>query len=333
MSSSSSEPTPENTEAIAAGLRLAVIGARRVNDGTGQFLARQAHQAGATVVAVVGTSYDSARQASESLQAYGLNPDVFAEEENMFDEVNPDAVIIASPTHSHLDWVKECLEHRVHVLCEKPIAISNPNAVADLIGSFTAQELVIAENCQWPFTLNAWQQLHPAGRLENATSFSMMLSPALRGEERWQEILSHPISLIQKISPGPAELVDISFSEAQADAPDSSLRFVYQCQHRQLQCEIILEDMDAFPPPAEYSINGELCHRLVGDNYEISFSSQIGSNSPSVSILDPMEQSLRQFLKRVNSVKNSHASVALDEDLIRRQFLVDALLRSYRQQS
>jgi hypothetical protein len=46
-----------------------------------------------------------------------------------------------------------------------------------------------------------------------------------------------------------------------------------------------------------------------------------------------MEQSLRQFLKRVNSVKNSHASVALDEDLIRRQFLVDALLRSYRQQS
>ncbi|MBC8369525.1 MAG: Gfo/Idh/MocA family oxidoreductase [Planctomycetes bacterium] len=328
MTSPTSEPTPNKHLTIAAGLRVAVIGARRTNMGTGGFLAQQAHAAGAEIVAVVGSTYDTARLASEELLEFGMRPEVFAEEEEMLLELAPDVVIIASPTSTHIDWLQQCLQQEVHVFCEKPLCASGAQHCDDLIRQFTASGLLLSENCQWPFTLSAWHELHGQDDFESAKKFSMLLSPKLRGERRWQDILSHPISLIQRISPGPAHLEKIEYTEVSREADDSSLRFEYCTHLRVLECEIILEDLSEFPPPAEYSIDGKLCHRIVDSNYQMKFSAHAGEEANAVSIADPVEQSLHTFLQRVNLIKDSRA-VALDEDLIRRQYLVEALLAEY----
>ncbi|HIA38760.1 MAG TPA: hypothetical protein EYN86_04560 [Planctomycetes bacterium] len=329
MTSPSSQPTPGKPQAIANGLRVAIVGARRTNMGTGGLLALQAHAAGAEVVAIVGGSYDSARAASEELLGSGLRPEVYAEEEDMLAEINPEAVIIASPTTTHIDWIQQCLDSHAHVFCEKPLCVSGAKHCDDLILDFSANELLISENCQWPFTLEAWHQLHPQHDMLQARKFSMLLSPKLRGKKRWQEVLSHPLSLIQRISPGPAYLKKVEYTERAQDSPDSALRFEYCTHSRMLQCEIILEDIGVSPPPAEYSIDDKLCHRIIGANYQMQFAAHADEAQDAVSIGDPMEQSLHQFLKRVNLIKDSRASVAIDEDLIRRQYLVEALLADY----
>ena len=329
MTSPSSQPTPDKPQTIGDGLRVAVVGARRTVMGTGGFLARQAHAAGAEIVAIVCSNYDSARAASEELLADGMRPEVYAEEEDMLAEMNPDVVIIASPTNTHIDWIQQCLDSQAHVFCEKPLSTSGAKHCDDLIRAFSANELLISENCQWPFTLDAWQALHPRGNITTARKFSMLLSPKLRGEHRWQEILSHPLSLIQKISPGPAHIEKVAYAEHSSDSLDSALRFEYRTHSRALECEIILEDMGTLPPPAEYSIDDKLCHRIIGENYQMQFAAHANEPQNAVSIGDPMEQNLRQFLKSVSLIISSRASAAIDEDLIRRQYLVEALLADY----
>ena len=329
MTSPSSQPTPDKPQTIGDGLRVAVVGARRTVMGTGGFLARQAHAAGAEIVAIVCSNYDSARAASEELLVDGIRPEVYAEEEDMLAEMNPDVVIIASPTNTHIDWIQQCLDSQVHVFCEKPLSESSAKHCDDLIRAFSANELLISENCQWPFTLDAWQTLHPRGDITTARKFSMLLSPKLRGKHRWQDILSHPLSLIQKISPGPAHIEKVAYAEHSSDSLDSALRFEYCTHSRALECEIILEDMGALPPPAEYSIDDKLCHRIIGEDYQMQFAAHANEPQNAVSVGDPMEQNLRQFLKRVNLITSSRASVAIDEDLIRRQYLVEALLADY----
>jgi len=42
----------------------------------------------------------------------------------MLDSVEMDACYIATPPHTHLEQVQACAERGVHVLCEKPLAIS-----------------------------------------------------------------------------------------------------------------------------------------------------------------------------------------------------------------
>ncbi|MBC8368589.1 MAG: hypothetical protein H8E25_01180, partial [Planctomycetes bacterium] len=117
--------------------------------------------------------------------------------------------------------------------------------------------------------------------------------------------------------------------EHASDSLDSALRFEYCTHSRVLECEIILEDRGTLPPPAEYSIDDKLCHRIIGEHYQMQFAAHANEPQNAVSVGDPMEQNLRQFLKRVNLITSSRASAAIDEDLIRRQYLVEALLADY----
>ena len=78
-----------------------------------------------------GVSYvgvvDSRREAAEeSASAYGLP--AFTELAPAIALLRPDAVDVCVPTPSHLPLVEACAERGVHVLCEKPVALSLPDA-------------------------------------------------------------------------------------------------------------------------------------------------------------------------------------------------------------
>ncbi len=328
MESQSTTP-PHEQPSFAKGLSVAVVGARRVRQGTGPYLALQAAQAGAEVVGVLGTRPSTARKAVEWLAERGLRTQGFFDHEQMLEELHPDVVLIASPLGTHRAWLHTALQVRAHVYCEKPLVAASAAIAKRILEKFAASNLVLAENCQWPQVLSAFQRLHPQIDFSQAQRFRMLMAPPLRGLTRWHETLSHPLSLIQQIAPGPAELQQVQFLELSPDAADTRLRFQYVTLNRSLDCEIVLEDIGTFPRPAEFAIDDALCRRQVeGEAYSISFVDGNAGCTP-VSIGDPMALSLRNFLSRVLSARQHH-SAPLDEPLLRRQVLLEQLLEIYR---
>lgn len=312
-----------------AALTVAVIGARRVRNGTGPFLALHAAAAGAEVVSVLGTSEDSAYEAAAWLQERGLNPRAFHDWESLVAATAPDVLIVASPTGTHRPWLAQARAAGCHVLCEKPL-LTAPAEVSERIAmQYAAQGLVLEEICQWPYSLKAFEQLHPQVDLQRVTRFRMLLAPPLRGLLRWQEMLSHPLSLLQQLSPGPAELQNIHFHEHAPEDPDVRVDFQYQGFTRNIQAEFVLEDLGRFPRPAEYALDDHLCRRVVeGTSYDIGFTAKNDGEQSEVTCGDPMAQQVTDFLARVVRAKERQEA-ALDESLLRRQFLLEALLEQY----
>jgi len=300
-----------------------------VRAGTGPFLALQAARAGAQVEAVLGTRPGSVREAAEWLAERGLRVRPYTDYRELFEDVQPEVLIIASPLGTHRPWLQAGLDVGAHVYCEKPLITAPAETAHAMARAYAAAELVLAENCQWPHVLPAFRALHPDVDPAQATRFRMLLAPPERGLARWQESLSHPLSLLQEIAPGPAELSDVRFQEAGSDAPDARLHFTWKTLDRTLDCEVVLEDLDTWPRPAEFALDDALCRRRIrAEDYAMRV--QSGEDPPrSVALPDPMEASLRAFLARVDVVRRG-GTAPLDEALVRRQALLERLLEVYR---
>lgn len=327
---------PEAREATpGAGLRVAVIGARRARYGTGPFLARQAARLGASLIAVVGSRPETARRAAEDLAADGLRVTPYAEAEDLFAEAAPDAVLVAAPSAHHRGWLHAALEGHAHVLCEKPLAAGGAAETRALAQQFAAAGLVLAENCQWPFALPAFRALHPEVEFSRVKRFRMLMAPPQRGLERWQEVLSHPLSLLQAAAPGPARLVALRYTDGDTESPDARLNFRYQTHATDWECEVMAEDLGRVPRPVEFAFDEALCRRRVAaKDYRIRFEAEVpepGRRARSVQIGDPMELCLADFLRRVARARAERAA-PLDEPLVRRQALLEELLDAWRTQ-
>lgn len=105
------QPRNDHRNGDRARLRLALVGAGAM----GSLHARVASQhSQVELAAVVDTDQAAGRALADRFDcAYGddLVSGAF------------DAVIVASPTHTHLDWVSRALESRLPVLVEKPMAL------------------------------------------------------------------------------------------------------------------------------------------------------------------------------------------------------------------
>ena len=118
-------------------LRVAVV-------GTGVLGRRLGHMAGATadtdVVAIAEVSPETCAASGEALEV----PEAarYAEYETMLDEVDLDAVIIATPHAFHYEQTVAALDRGLHVLCEKPLTIDLEDA-RDLVERSEAGEAVL----------------------------------------------------------------------------------------------------------------------------------------------------------------------------------------------
>jgi scyllo-inositol 2-dehydrogenase (NAD+) len=99
-------------------LRVAVIGVGRIGLTHAEHLARRVR--GARLVAVTTSR---AERADAVRQACGPVP-VYATLDALFDGEHLDAAVIASSTSAHLDNVERCAAAGIHMLCEKPLALS-----------------------------------------------------------------------------------------------------------------------------------------------------------------------------------------------------------------
>ena len=142
----------------------------------------QAHE-----YAVLSAVYNRGKERLETLgSAAGLSADsLYIDVETMFDEADLDAVVNCLPNKMHSSISIQALEAGLHVLCEKPIALSVEEVDA-IAGAAKTQGRVVAEAFMYrhhPQTLKV-QELVQSGSLgtlklaQDRMAFVMGASPA-----------------------------------------------------------------------------------------------------------------------------------------------------------
>lgn len=270
-------------------MRVGVIGARRVRQGLGPFVARFLVELGASVPCFLATRAESIPETERALGARG-----YTDLGHMLAEEEPDALAILSPSETHERYLAAALDAGLHVLCEKPLVWGGAGLAARaraLEERFRAAGLGLRECCQWPYTLSAYRALHPdAGPVR---SFAMRLSPAsVEPRAMLGDSLPHPLSLMQALVPGPAELGDIRF-EALA-AGSLRLAFEWRAAGARAAVEIALVTRERPPREAAYAVNGHWAERRIRPaDYALSFV----DGAREVPVPDPLRALLADFVK------------------------------------
>ena len=269
--------------------KIALIGARRVRQGLGPFVARHLVELGAEVPCFLGTRPESIAESERALGARG-----YLDLSELIAKEAPDALAILSPSETHERYLEAALEARLPVLCDKPLLWNGPGLArraALLVERFAAAGLLLRENCQWPYTLAAYRALHPAtGPL---ASFAMRLSPASQEPRQMLgDALSHPLSLLQALTGGavPARAAEIVLI---AQPREVRLRFSYCFAASSVPCEITLRSSARLPREAAYAVNGRWAERRIRAS---DYMFRLADGEREVPAPDPLRELLRDTL-------------------------------------
>lgn len=257
-------------------LRAGLLGPGRRRNGLGPFLARWLEAAGLPVVAAAGrsqqrTTADCTQLAADlghPLQAYDDLGRMLAEEKLA-------ALVIASPNESHRSALATALAAGVHVLCEKPLVAAAESAlVPELVAGFQAAQLVLMENCPWPWVLPALDELYPDRSRATPRLVEMRLSPSGSGRLMVEDSLSHFISLLQALLPVDASsrISDIDWSSQDPDCQDLELSLQLHGSFPAVRARFLLACCSDQPRPAWLAVDGcRMDRRIQMTDYRISF--------------------------------------------------------------
>ena len=253
--------------------RVGIVGAGRTRQGLGPFLAKWFESAGAEVVGVSGRDAARAEVAAADLgRQLGREVVAFADAQSLAARV--DLLVVACPVEGHLAGLEAAAAAGVACLCEKPL-VGWRDAARGLaaVDVFRRRGLLLAENCQWPYTLPALDALHPEVRARPVRSLVMRLSPAWPGPTMVEDSLSHALSLLQALAPLPldAELGDVSQTDGSEGAQENVVRFAVRACDLEVSVELQLRCCASQPRPAWFAVDGVRLDRRIGPDYQISF--------------------------------------------------------------
>jgi predicted dehydrogenase len=268
--------------------RIALIGARRVRQGLGPYVARHLRELGAELPGFLGTNPETIAETERALGARG-----YLDLGELLAREKPDALAILSPSETHERYLEAALEARVHVLCEKPL-LWNGGALAEraarLCERFAAARLLLRESCQWPYTLPAYRALHPG--VGPIRSFAMRLSPAASDPRQMLgDALSHPLSLLQTLTDGAAASVEGAVIAARPG--ELELRFAYRTPSHEVASEVRLRTVERPPRAAAYAVNGHWAEREI---HPADYAFRFRDGGREVALADPLRALLADFL-------------------------------------
>ena len=271
-----------------------------MRQGLGPFVARELRAAGARIDCVLGTSAVTAEAARRELaQEHEIEARSYADLQQMLSRESLDALAILSPAETHEAYLERAVEAGLHVLCEKPLVWGGTGLARraeSLLGRFSERGLLLWENCQWPYTLPAFRELHPGLPAESPKRFEMRLSPISSGVQMIGDAMPHALSMLQALVPRVAGRIEAPRFEAS----DSCLRasFGYRAGDTLIEVSVELVRSDENPRPAAYAIDGCWAHRRVSlPGYEIRFR----SGEREVPVRDPLEGLIRAFVRELAS--------------------------------
>lgn len=250
--------------------RVAVIGARRRRQGLGEFVAAAFARLGAEVVAVVGTTLSTAREAASALaERHGLRPRAYDSVEALLDREALDIVAVCSPYEAHAAQVEAVGEAGLHCLAEKPFwwgpGPQRTVTTRRLIEPFLRSGRLLGLITQWPCTLPAFEALHPGalgGGPEGVETFEMRLSPISRGPDRVLDSAPHPLSILEALVGGGVVQAATARFEGEDDER-LTLEFQYVHAHGRVACRLHLVQSEDVPRTAWYAVNGRAAHRRI----------------------------------------------------------------------
>jgi predicted dehydrogenase len=304
------------------GLRVGIVGARRRRQGLGPYVARELVRAGASIPCILGTTRASVEVARRELvETLHLDPRGFVDIDEMLASEPLDALAILSPPESHAMYLEAALAAGLHVFCEKPFLWGGPELGARarrLVAEFAERGLVVRENCQWPFTLPAYEKLFPGVLARPPELFAMSLSPPSGGRRMLPDALPHALSLLQAIVPSPDPAIEeIRFSTADPDAAEILVSFRYRAGPTRVRTEVRLVHGPTQPRAATYGLDGRLAWREVRmSDYRL----WLHSETDRVALEDPLGRAVVEFLAAIP--RSSEPSDAIAQRL---QLLVEIL--------
>jgi predicted dehydrogenase len=312
-----------------SGPRVAIIGARRVRQGLGPYVARDLVAAGASVPCFLATSEASRDAARRELrEAVGIEARGHLDLDAMLAEEPLDALAILSPSATHGRYLAAAAERRLHVLCEKPFVWDEPDPVGRtraLLDAFAARGLVVFENCQWPYTLPGFEALHPRALASPPRRFEMELEPISRGRDSLGDALPHALSLLQALVPGgDARVEAIAFSTHDPRSDALRVRFRYRTEVAACEAEVALRRSDTLPRNASYSLDGRRAHRLVApQGYRLCFADA----DRRVPIADPLPLLVAHFVAALAGA--DHGATHSPTRILERMQLLSALVSAW----
>lgn len=109
---------------------------------------------GCQVVAVCQRDEGTARRVADAYRV----PQVYGQWEDLLERARPEIVVIATPPHLHLTIARAAFERGMHVLCEKPVALTATEGHAMAEAAARAGRIAMT-GFNWRFTA-AMQELH-----------------------------------------------------------------------------------------------------------------------------------------------------------------------------
>ena len=281
-------------------MRVGIVGARRASAGTGPFLARFAHQSGARVCAVLGTSPDSAANAAGDLGRRFGTAVKACDAWDEFLATRPDAILIASPAATHEEYLQRALDDSLHVYCEKPLLWCDDMSerAQELATQFRARGLHLCVGAQWPFTLATYRMLFPTVDPQAARSFLMLMSMPARREATVAECLPHPLSMLLAVHPDPGAQVDRI--DVQESPGEIQYRFAYRGAGANVACAVRVGDPIDPTMTMGYGWDGRIgmrVRRLDGTHTRLR-SADSGEETP---LPEPVAAAVDTFVRAVRS--------------------------------
>jgi hypothetical protein len=277
-------------------MNIGIIGARRTSNGIGEYIGKYFHAAGAQVAAVLGTTEQSSRAASDNLMKYGIKAHPYTDFSRMINEEDLDAVVIASPTPTHEYYIEQCIEAGSHIFCEKPIVSPDTANLSRLLRRIYTRarrrRITIAINSQWGFCLPVYEELCGTVDKGGEQTFAMRLSPLCSGKAMIPDSVPHALTMLY-IALGEGALEDVRI-EAAKNAMQIS--FAYKWAHGLCMARISLVTEKTQPRTFSFGFDSRMVQRAIDmDTYTISFIHE-GNR---VIIPDPLELSVRDFIEAV----------------------------------
>ncbi len=284
-------------------MEIAIIGAGINRNGIGPYIARYLKKNGADVVSVLGTTQKSAEKAASALIPGGINATPYTDFQAMIVQEQPNAIVIAAPAESHHDYLIHSLKAGLHVFCEKPFAWPTPaDATALLTPLFAmadAQNLKVAMNSQWPFSLPYYKALCGPVVPQACEDFFIRLSPVVRGKEMILDSVPHALSLLYAV------FGDGRMDDMHIDAKSEKMIIQFQYYHLLGSCAVAIHLVHTPHQPRDFSygFNGKTVSRLLElSNYDIFFT----FDGNKIKIKDPLDLSIRDFLAAVAEDRKPH---------------------------
>ena len=307
--------------------RVGVIGASRQRQGLGPFFVRDLQRAGARVPCFLSTSADSARATRRELaEAFGVEANPYLDLDEMLAGEALDALAILSPAQTHRRYLEAARVAGLHVLCEKPFVWGEAElsrTTRRIVSEFEAAGLLLRENCLWPYTLPAFEKLHPGALGAPPRLFEMTLQPANPGVDRLGDSLPHALSLVQALSPGPGRLEDPSVLGIRGDVLE--IAFSYHTAACRTAVCIRLRRTDAIPRRVTFAVDGRSARRVVDDDYRLFFADA----DRRVAVEDPLTLLVSDFVCAISAHAGARAP-SQGREIAERMEMLAAIVDTYR---